>query len=260
MEIPRILWCYWHDEALPPLIAELFATFPTRTWDVRRLWDGHPTLRALEAEAPREAANARRGQRQHFADWLRLRVLGAHGGAWVDITTRMNDAAYLDAFADAARGFEAAMFDFPSKRTSATYPALENYVILAPPRSPFVLRWRDEFDFAFTMDWGDYSVDVQLGARTGGRRVDPQRIYASGGTYVTQSMCAQVAMMLDARRPEAYLLWRCGYEGGGPYAAHVAADGNADRFAARWTLPQYPLVKVSQGQRAALAVAATRAQ
>jgi hypothetical protein len=142
-----------------------------------------------------------------FADWLRLALLEKFGGIWMDSSIFLNDPLYLSmmhAEANANPHCEVAGFQIPIDefQTRSEYPVIENWMILAPPNSKFVTSWRTEHLKALRIGFDAYRLFVEDSS------FDPQLIYKHSGTYLTQHVCAQVAMQSRSDLPSSYAMLR----------------------------------------------------
>ena len=153
--IPRIVWTYW-DVAPPPAIIErCLANWRRFAPDHEiRLLDAASAARWLPDTRDAQAWAALPPYRQ--ADWLRLQLLKAHGGIWMDGSTLL--AADLDwvqrAHAPLGRGLVG--FYIERYSTEPAQPMLENWFLAAPAGDAFVAAWADEFDRALALGEAAY--------------------------------------------------------------------------------------------------------
>lgn len=140
--IPKIIWAYWHDGVLPPLIARCVAGW-------RRLhpdWHIHVlnarTARDFVPDWPDKLAQATVHQ---LADWLRLSLLHAHGGIWLDASTVLTQP--LDWVLQAHAQFKVQALGLYLDRFTSEpdYPVLEIGLLAAPPHTRFFADVLQEF-------------------------------------------------------------------------------------------------------------------
>lgn len=123
-----------------------------------------------------------------FSDWLRLELLSARGGLWIDISSialhgfdwiqqiqrdtplaidRSASTIDLAGHAGAPTYPEAILYQQRVWQQQSAYPLVESWFIATVPRGRFVSAWRDEFNafLASGMKGGQYArhwgVDMQ---------------------------------------------------------------------------------------------------
>jgi hypothetical protein len=207
--IPKIIWSYWHAHQVPSFVSEAHSTW--------KKLDTEWTIHALHAESPLvlqlqevDEISAKTLEKAFFADWLRLALLEKYGGVWMDASIFLNDPSYLDQFhAEACtKQVEVAGFHIPPFQTLPTFPVMENWMIMAPPQSPFIRAWRQEHLRALRSGFPAYRAKIESE-----QKVNPQKIFKNFGTYLTQHVCAQAVMQLRNNLPSSYALLRNALEG-----------------------------------------------
>ncbi|MBN8479360.1 MAG: glycosyl transferase [Burkholderiales bacterium] len=90
----------------------------------------------------------------HEADFLRLEILFAAGGAYADI-----DTLFVERYPDAWFGYDCVLGEEPAiaGASGVLVPSLCNAVILARPGAPFLRRWTDEARASFDGTWNAHS-------------------------------------------------------------------------------------------------------
>lgn len=161
--VPRIIWSYWHAVELPPVVAACVANWRrhARGYTIRLL-HRDTALAALDGLPLPPAFETWPAYRQ--ADWLRVALVGRHGGLWLDASlflTRSPD--WLLALATRRRGFAGFHLNATDSVAgeSTACPYLENWCFAAPPGDRFVLAWEAELRRA--MVHGEAAYLAQLG-------------------------------------------------------------------------------------------------
>lgn len=136
--IPRIIWVYWHQAELPPLVQvclknthRLNPNFEIRVLRPENLSDYIPLL-------PEQIANVNIEKR---TDWIRLFLLSTYGGIWLDSTiilTRSLDWVIEQQVKDRS---EFVGFFIRSMTLRPQHPVLESWFLASAAGSPFVANW-----------------------------------------------------------------------------------------------------------------------
>jgi hypothetical protein len=159
--VPRIIWSYWHA-GQPPLVVERCF----RNWS-----DHNPgySVRCVSAQTladyvePQELP-AGFGQMPpaRQSDVLRLYFLRRYGGIWLDSSIILTRS--LDWMIAAQQQSRAEYLGFYLQRytTHADCPVIDSWCMAAPPASPFVSAWFEEFSRrALAGDVNDYIERVR---------------------------------------------------------------------------------------------------
>ena len=187
--VPRLIWSYWHDAALPPVVAACVANWRRHAPGYTiRLLHRDTALAALDGLPLPRAFDAWPAYRQ--ADWLRVALVGRHGGLWLDASvflTRSPD--WLLALATRRRGFAGFHLNAGDAGASgpAAWPYLENWCFAAPPGDRFVLAWEAELRQA--MRHGETAYLAQLGDARG-----PLLAGIDGPHYLVMHVAARVVL------------------------------------------------------------------
>jgi hypothetical protein len=144
--VPKQIWTYWNDEnTIPETVRLCMKSWKKHNPDykitllTKKNYKDHVAI-------PKEIANHANmnDMKQRFADLVRVYVVAEHGGVWVDSSTLMNKSLDSWLYSD-KRDADLYGFTIDLAPTKKRFPILENWFFAAPPQSPFVIAWRDEF-------------------------------------------------------------------------------------------------------------------
>lgn len=247
LDIPRTIWSYWHDDAIPPVVAQCMANWQRLNPGYQVHMVSASTLRRHLSDVP---AGLQRLAAPKQSDWIRLALLARHGGVWLDASiflTRSLDwvnalhrtqgghfvGYYLDRYAD-----------------GSPFPVIDSWFLAAPPGSPFIVDWLELFQReAVEGDTEHYLLQLQ-GA--GKLTAYAQRI--GSPSYHTVHVCAQQLLREQGARYALTLL----RAEDGPYALHVPSRWKRKRLYVRLLWHPAPreapaLIKLRGGERRKLA-------
>ena len=145
--VPKIIWAFWEGR-MPPLVSRCLQTFREKN-------PGYLVVvmnkRNVQRYTTVDLTKYRRTSDsiQRLADAVRLHVLAAYGGFWLDASIILQ--APLDIIADKMTKANAEFFgytigsahDGPGDYTQA--PVVENWFLASTRGSAFMQAWRDEF-------------------------------------------------------------------------------------------------------------------
>jgi len=134
--IPKIIWTFWDTEYIPELIQKCI-----------RGWQKHnPNYKIIVLNKQNYIHYVNHphynDNHAHFADMIRIHVLAANGGVWVDSSIILNDS--LDKWLFPQYG-EFSGFYISSFTTKPEYPIIENWFFACNKWSKFMKLWRDEY-------------------------------------------------------------------------------------------------------------------
>lgn len=142
--IPRIIWSYWHEKEQPLIVQKCI-----ETW---RRYNPDYTINVLHAGnigefLPANQLPATFLQLPEFrkADWLRIALLQAYGGIWVDASILLTQP--LDWVMELQRTHHSEFVGFYIDRFSADKerPIIENWFMASSVDSNFIADWYTEF-------------------------------------------------------------------------------------------------------------------
>lgn len=189
--IPRIIWSYWHDPQIPPKVKkilderrELLSTWEHRVLDQTTVYDY-----ITRDEFPKgydELGHA------HKADWIRLYILKVYGGCWMDSSIIVNSGHELERLYKESLETNSEFTGFYlSSHTlnSVKETYIENWFIMAPPSSPVIELWYEEYTDAVKMGFIRYKKKVFS-------FIDVSNIYSTedDNTYLTQHAALQYVL------------------------------------------------------------------
>lgn len=145
--VPKIIWAFWEGR-IPPLVSRCFRAFREKN-------PGYLVVVMNKRNAKRyttvdlTAYRRTNDSIQRLADAVRLHVLAAYGGFWLDASIILQQP--LDVFAEKMTKANAEFFaytigsshDTPGDYTQA--PVVENWFLGCTKGSAFMRAWRDEF-------------------------------------------------------------------------------------------------------------------
>lgn len=152
--IPNILWTYWHDDQLPPIIEYCISTWRkfNPTYDIRVV-NASNIHRYVRNFSLKKFVHAVDGDGNitsfaRYSDYVRLNVVPVYGGLWLDASTMcqapfdwvhgIQQTQHVDFIAYRLDGFA-------SKKMIHPTPVIESWFFACVPMCPFALAWRDEF-------------------------------------------------------------------------------------------------------------------
>lgn len=159
--LPKIIYCYWDNLDLNPLIQAHINTWKRnidKDWKIIILdknnvvdYVGEDFMNKYGVLNPTV-----------FADFLRIFLLIKTGGVWMDASTIVIDGEFLNRFRnETIKGnYDACLFEFRNKTNDPKIPYLENWFIMAPKNSKLLKDLYREFDKAFTMGFLKYKNRV----------------------------------------------------------------------------------------------------
>jgi hypothetical protein len=245
--LPRIVWTYWDTLPAPAIIDRCLENWRRHAPDHEiRLLDKASAARWLpDAE---DAAAWHRLPPYRQADWLRLQLLKAHGGIWMDGSTLLaRDLGWVhELHASLGRGLVG--FYIERYTLDAALPMLENWFIAAPAGDAFVAAWAAELDRALALGEGAY---VEALRAAGELKAAAQAIPDTMREYLVMHLAAGVV----ARREHGRHRMALQRAEDVAFAFHAALRWRKRHLYARLALVPAParapaLVKLRGGDRA----------
>jgi Capsular polysaccharide synthesis protein len=242
-QIPKIIWTHWNTADLPASVATIWQerqrTLPT--W--RHIMVHDDTVEKFVGPTP---PAVRRLSHQHRADWIRLQLLRKYGGVWADSGIIFNSEPALNALHASAANSDLGVFDM--FKSDGQY--LENWFIIAPPQSPLICAWADEFDHAIKVGFHVYKRSLFRS----GIQIH-EKIYKNDDgnewhhVYLTQHAALQAAIQRYPGRPRL-VTWPAEDS---MFSVQIACDWNHECIIKRLEDPsikhKYPYIKLRGGDR-----------
>ena len=185
--LPKIVWTHW-DSPTPPenvkrTVQRMRDILPD--WQVNFITTDEFLSSINQEEIPAGFQNLRV---EHQADWIRLKLLKQYGGCWIDSGIILNQSInnlYRDCVANKA---DLLVFKILGTQTNPKYPVAENWFIMAPPKSPMITVWLEEYERAIKMGFNRYKEALKQ------EGVDVQKLTdrpKPDDVYLTQHCCYQ---------------------------------------------------------------------
>lgn len=183
--LPKVVWTHWDSETPPETtkrtIERMRKMLPD--WEVKFITTDQYLSSINQEEIPAGFQNLRI---EHQADWIRLKLLKQYGGCWIDSGIILNQSInhlYRDCVSNKA---DLLVFKILGTQTNPHYPIGENWFIMAPPQSPMITVWLDEYERAIKMGFKRYKEALKQ------EGVDLQKLMNTpGDVYLTQHGCYQ---------------------------------------------------------------------
>ena len=157
-ELPRIAWTHWNNDRPPKVVKDILENRPAAMpgWEIRFLTDDTVLEYIPQEEFP---LNYKGLSPPHRADWIRLRLLEKYGGAWLDAGIIVNDESAVDRLRDetiSKRAEYTGFYPNDGLNKMGTPSYIDNWFIMAPKGSPFITKWRHEYETAIDMGFVPY--------------------------------------------------------------------------------------------------------
>ena len=181
--LPKIVWTHWDSENPPEQVQKIVERMRKilPDWQVRFITTDQYLTSINQEEIPPGFQNLKV---QHQADWIRLKLLKSYGGCWIDSGIILNQSInplYRECVSNKA---DLLVFKILKTQTNPKYPIGENWFIMAPPNSPVITVWLDEYERAIRMGFKRYQDKIKE------EGVDLQKL-TEYGVYLTQHGCYQ---------------------------------------------------------------------
>lgn len=224
-QIPKIIWSYWDSEDPPELVQKSVESWRRYNpgWTVNLV-----TPSTLGNFLPKlDVANYRPGDFvQRKADLIRLHLVAEYGGVWSDASVAVKKS--FDWMTEG--GYDLVGYYREDFTENPDYPVIENWLFAAPPQSPVVTKWRDEY--AKTADHKkieDYLESVKS------RGVDTQRI--SDPAYLTPYVSLQYVLQKELTPDQIKNKIKVVKSDDGPFKHSVAGEWNPPK-SMKWLCDQ----------------------
>ncbi len=99
-----------------------------------------------------------------LSDFIRLELLKNNGGVWIDGGIIIKDGSFLDRYRNEMikNKYDVLLYELTVRSQSKTNPYLENWFIMAPKNSKFIIDLYKEFDKSKIMGFLRYKFDILI--------------------------------------------------------------------------------------------------
>lgn len=202
--VPKIIWAFW-EGTMSPFVARCLQAFREKNPGYLVVLMNKNNVRKYIA-VDLATYPLMNDSIKRFADAVRLHMLAAYGGFWLDASIIMQQP--LDIFADKMTKAKAEFFaytiysaqDTPGGYTSATI--VENWFLGCTKGSAFMQAWRDEFMRINTFESIKAYVD---GVEAGGVDLSGMKENGLGIYYLAMHVSAKRVMTLGPGKYRLYL-------------------------------------------------------
>lgn len=197
--LPKVVWTHWDTENPPENVQRVIERMRKMLpdWQVNFITT-EQYLRSINQEEIPPGFQTLRVE--HQADWIRLKLLQQYGGCWIDSGIILNQSInhlYRDCVSHKA---DLLVFKILGTQTNPKYPIAENWFIMAPPQSPMITVWLEEYERAIKMGFKRYKERIK------DEGVDLQKLMTrSEDVYLTQHGCYQ--KVIQQRMPDTKVVY-----------------------------------------------------
>lgn len=158
--LPKVIYCFWHDsdDKLMNAFIDNWNKKLSSEWQVHFInsdnLHNYVSKEFLQKYSYLEAFR--------FSDFLRLELLKNNGGVWMDISTAIVNAKFFDKYYDEMikNKYDICIYEFKARTIIESEPYLENWFLMAPKNSKFIIDLYNEFERGREMDFVIYKRDV----------------------------------------------------------------------------------------------------
>lgn len=192
--LPKVVWTHWDSETPPEHVTKNIERMRKMLpdWQVNFITTDQYLSSINQEEIPSGFPTLRV---EHQADWIRLKLLKKYGGCWIDSGIILNQSInnlYRDCASNKA---DLLVFKILGTQSNPLYPIAENWFIMAPPNSPIISLWLEEYERAIRMGFKRYKERIKE------EGVDLQKLMNTpGDIYLTQHGCYQ--KVIQQRMPQ----------------------------------------------------------
>jgi hypothetical protein len=155
--LPKVIYSYWDNYESNELIQAFINNFKkklSKNWEIIIISNNN-----IHKYVSKDFINKYKNLEPfRFSDFLRLELLKNNGGCWIDMTTIIIDGSFMDKFHNeiTKNKSDVLLFEYKVKTLDKKYPYLENWFIMAPKNSKYILDLYTEFDKANSIGYYNY--------------------------------------------------------------------------------------------------------
>jgi hypothetical protein len=162
--IPKRIWTFWDTEDLPPLIHDIQAYNKKvlTEWQITHLNNSNLHTYIPESLFPRNYSTLIPA---HKADWIRLYLLKAYGGCWLDASIIINSQTGFNSLYQESLREKSELTCFTTEiyklHDTLKIPLVfENWFIMAPKQGSLICKWFYEFNRAIEIGFISYKQEL----------------------------------------------------------------------------------------------------
>lgn len=193
--LPKQIWTHWDSPVVPETVSKNIDHWKKvlPDWTIT-LVTTDAFLSSLNQEEIPPGFGALKVE--HQADWIRMKLLKAHGGCWIDSGILLNQSIntlYRDCVSNRA---DLLVFKILGTQTDPRFPVAENWFLMAPQGSPMIAAWLDEYDQAIRLGFERYLNRLR------DEKVVLHKLFKHNrDTYLTQHACYQKVIQKRMNHP-----------------------------------------------------------
>lgn len=196
--IPNILWTFWHDDkAIPQVVQTCIQSWKHYNpgYDVRLVTKEN--LNQYLSKKEIDILNTYRFDKPaHFSDQVRIRLLDAYGGFWMDASLLCTHSLDWVHAIQQAKQCEVVGYYIGGMTTDPNYPVLENWFLACTPNASVIRAWKNEMIRMMTFP----STKAYLEDVTKIQHVNLQNIALRD--YLSMHVAAQVVLQKHVKNPD----------------------------------------------------------
>lgn len=213
--IPKILWTYWNDTDIPPLVNKCINSWRTH----------HPDFSVFVLNQNNYSKyvdiNIKRNINKNdalFSDILRLSLIKKYGGIWFDSSIMCY--SHISTLFDINDNSDLYAFHIENFTTRPEYPVIENWFFGANCCSRFIIAWDEEL----RRNLDDFESNDAYIQDLKKKNVDIQNIFSPA--YLSMHCAAQ--KVLQKSNVKYNLTLKSVYDG--PFKLHGDADWDCEKM------------------------------
>ena len=261
--IPKVIWCFWNDNNLPPLVK-----YCLDTW--KRTMGPHGfEIRLCNIEQARNVMQMPGDNGQylnyvldtllaqkryaHFSDIFRYTVLSKYGGFYMDATTIIrHPRPFLNMYKKMVENPNYEIGLYTESFQSRIFPFIWNAILICRARSPMMIEWLQEAINALSKNCATYSKSLH---RRGYDAAQELFQFKDDCYLIT---IAAFQKVMQRRSPsghnlDKFILFEFADKGDGWWTLFYESQFNGDKFVRLLTdkskYYDYPAIKLTRDQR-----------